>query len=72
VLLVIVVLGIVAFYLAERFWISRKVEEVNPERMREFEHAATEKLEDLRDELREHIPFKQHRGEHKERKSDGD
>ncbi len=72
VLLVIVVVGIVGFYLAERFWISRKVEEVNPERVREFEHAATEKLEDLRDELREHIPFKQHRGEHKERKSDGD
>lgn len=72
VLLVIVVLGIVGFYLAERFWISRKVEEANPERLQEFEHAATEKLQDLREELQEHIPFKQHRGEHKERKSDGD
>ncbi len=72
VLLVIVVLGIVGFYLAERFWISRKVEEVNPERLQELEHAATEKLQDLREELQEHIPFKQHRGEHKERKSDGD
>lgn len=72
VLLVIVVLGIVGFYLAERFWISRKVEEVNPERLQELEHAASEKLHDLREELQEHIPFKQHRGEHKERKSDGD
>lgn len=72
VLLVIVVLGIVGFYLAERFWISRKVEEVNPERLQELEHAATEKLHDLRDEIQEHIPFKQHRGEHKERKTDGD
>ena len=72
VLLVIVVLGIVGFYLAERFWISRKVEEANPERLQEFEHAATEKLQDLREEIQEHIPFKQHRGEHKERKSDGD
>lgn len=72
VLLVIVVLGIVGFYLAERFWISRKVEEVNPERLHELEHAATEKLQDLREEIQEHIPFKQHRGEHKERKSDGD
>jgi membrane protein DedA with SNARE-associated domain len=72
VLLVIVVLGIVGFYLAERFWISRKVEEVNPERLQELEHAATEKLHDLREEIQEHIPFKQHRGEHKERKSDGD
>lgn len=69
VLLVIVVLGIVAFYLAERFWISRKVEEADPERLQELEHAATEKLQDLREEIQEHIPFK-HRD--KERKSDGD
>lgn len=72
VLLVIVVLGIVGFYLAERFWISPKVEEATPERLQELEHAATEKLQDLREEIQEHIPFKQHRGEHKERKSDGD
>jgi len=72
VLLVIVIVGIVAFYLAERFWISPKVEEANPDRLQELEHAATEKLQDLREEIQEHIPFKQHRGEHKERKSDGD
>jgi membrane protein DedA with SNARE-associated domain len=72
VLLVIVVIGIAAFYFAERFWISRKVEEANPERLHELENAATEKLQDLREELQEHMPFKQHRGEHKERKSDGD
>lgn len=72
VLLVIVVVGIAAFYFAERFWISRKVEEVNPERLQELEHAASEKLQDLREEIQEHMPFKQHRGEHKERKSDGD
>lgn len=72
VLLVIVVLGIIGFYLAERFWVSRKVEEANPERLQELEHAASEKLQDLREEIQEHIPFKQHRGEHKERKSDGD
>ncbi len=72
VLLVIVVVGIAAFYFAERFWISRKVEEVNPERLQELEHAATEKLQDLREEIQEHMPFKQHRGEHKERKTDGD
>ena len=51
VLLVIVVLGIAAFYFAERFWISRKVEEVNPERLQELEHAASEKLQDLREEI---------------------
>ena len=72
VLLVIVVVGIAGFYFAERFWISRKVEEADPERLQELEHAATEKLQDLREEIQEHMPFKQHRGEHKERKTDGD
>src|SRR6267378_5274193 len=54
ILLVIVVLGIAGFYLAERFWLSKKVEEVNPERFQEFEHAAQEKLHELQDR----IPFK--------------
>ena len=73
VLLVIVVLGIVAFYLTERFWLSRKVEEADPERLQELEHAATEKLQDLRQEFREHIPFKpERRSEQKKRESDAD
>lgn len=54
ILLVIVVVGIVGFYLAERFWLSKKVEEVNPERFQEFEQAAQEKLQ----ELQERMPFK--------------
>ena len=61
VLLVIVVLGIVGFYLAERFWLSKKVEEVNPERLQELEHVAQEKLHDLKQEFQEHIPFTQSR-----------
>lgn len=74
VLLVIVVLGIAAFYLAERFWLSRKVEEADPERFQEFEHAAAEKLQDLRQEFQEHMPFKPHRTEEKKRiaKREGD
>ena len=72
VLLVIVVIGIVGFYLTERFWLSHKVEEADPERLQELEHAASEKLHDLREEIQEHIPLKRHRSEHKERKSDGD
>src|SRR5215467_6595171 len=73
VLLVIVILGVVGFYLAERFWISPKVEEASPERLQEFEHAATEKLQDLRQEVREHIPFKHpRRSEQKKPESDGD
>ena len=73
VLLVIVLLGIVAFYWIERFWLSPKVEKADPERLQELEHAATEKLQDLRQEFQEHIPFKhQRRGDHKKPESDGD
>ena len=73
VLLVIVVVGITGFYMAERFWISRKMEEADPERLQELEHAASEKLQDLRQEFQEHIPFKQQRrGEQKKRESDAD
>ena len=73
VLLVIVVIGIVGFYLAERFWISPKVEKADPERLQELEHAAAEKLQDLREEVREHIPFKHpRRSDHNKPESDGD
>jgi len=74
VLLVIVVLGIVGFYLIERYWLSPKMEEANPERLQELEHAAAEKLQDLREEIQEHIPFT-HRDEKKrvaKREGDGD
>jgi membrane protein DedA with SNARE-associated domain len=58
ILLVIVVLGIVAFYLAERFWLSKKVEDVNPDLLQGFEQAAQERVQGLR----ERIPFtSQHR-----------
>jgi membrane protein DedA with SNARE-associated domain len=58
VLLVIVVIGIAGFYLAERFWLSPKVEEADPERLQELEQVAQEKLHDLKQEIQEHIPFK--------------
>ena len=54
ILLVIVVVGIASFYFAERFWLSKKVEEVDPERFQEFEQAAQEKFQ----EFQERIPFK--------------
>jgi membrane protein DedA with SNARE-associated domain len=73
VLLVIVVLGIVGFYLAERFWISPKVEEADPERLQELEHAASEKFQDLKQEFQEHIPFKHpRRSDPSKRETDGD
>jgi len=69
VLLVIVVVGITGFYLAERFWLSPKVEEADPERLQEFEHAAQEKLQGLRQEFQEHIPFKQARQDQKKKQA---
>ena len=69
VLLVIVVVGIAGFYLAERFWLSPKVEEADPERLQELEHAAQEKLQGLRQEFQEHIPFKQSRQEHQKKRA---
>jgi membrane protein DedA with SNARE-associated domain len=67
VLLVIVVVGITGFYLAERFWLSRKVEEADPERLQELEQVAQEKLQGLKQEFQEHIPFKQARHEDQEK-----
>ncbi len=55
VLLVIVIAGVAGFYFAERFWLSPKVEEVNPERFQELEQAAHEKLQELSQEFHERI-----------------
>ncbi|HZH29927.1 MAG TPA: DedA family protein [Pyrinomonadaceae bacterium] len=55
-LLVIVVVGIAGFYLAERYWLSPKVEEVDPERVHEFEENVQEKLQELGEEIKEHLP----------------
>jgi membrane protein DedA with SNARE-associated domain len=70
VLLVIVVVGIAGFYLAERFWLSKKVEEADPERLQELEQAAQEKLQGLKQEFQEHIPFKQSRREDEKKRVD--
>ena len=65
-LLIIVIIGIASFYFVERFWLSKKVEEADPDRLQELEHAAQEKFQDLRQEFQEHIPFKgQRRPDHK-------
>src|SRR5712691_1081018 len=68
VLLVIVVVGIIAFYLTERLWLSKKVEDADPERLQELEQAAQETLHGLRQEFQEHIPFKPPRGAKKEKR----
>jgi uncharacterized membrane protein len=79
VLLVIVIVGIVGFYLVERFWLSQRVERANPELLQELEHVAHEKLHDLKQEFQEHIPFtharrdeQKKRVESKRSETDGD
>jgi len=55
-LLVIVVAGIAGFYLAERYWLGKKVEEADPERIHELEQVAQEKLHEIGQEIRENLP----------------
>ncbi len=69
-LLVIVVLGIIGFYLVERFYLSPKVEEADPEKLQELEHAAQEKLHDLKQEIQEHMHLKPSRPDEPKRGRD--
>jgi hypothetical protein len=50
--------GILAFYLVKRLWVSKKVEEAEPEKLQEIEHAAIEGLKELKEEIREKIHLK--------------
>ena len=76
VLLVIVVLGIVGFYLMERYWLSKKVEEADPERIQNIEHAAQEMVNELKEEIQEriHLPRRKEspKQEQKHRGAEGD
>lgn len=63
ILLVIVVVGVLGVYLAERLWLSKKVEDVNPELIQDFELAAQGKVQ----ELRERMPFGPQHQRRKER-----
>lgn len=52
-LLIIVIVGVVGFYLVERLWLSKKVEEADPERLKELEHAAQGKFQEIKIEVQE-------------------
>src|SRR2546421_3088799 len=58
ILLGILIGGIVVFYLIKRRWVSKRVEEVQPERIQEIEQKAIEGLKEFKDEIREKIHFK--------------
>jgi membrane protein DedA with SNARE-associated domain len=69
-LLIVLVIGVVGFYLVERFWLSRKVEEADPERLKELELAAQGRLQEIKVEVQEfkeemqeriHLPHLQRR-----------
>ncbi len=79
VLLVIVVCGVAGFYLMERYWLGKKVEEADPERIQNLEHAAQDVLHDIKEEIQEriHLPRrkdspKQEHTRRKERGAEGD
>lgn len=61
ILLVIVIVGVVGVYLVKRTWLSKKVEEAEPERLQEIEHAAIEGLREFKEELQEKIHLKSSR-----------
>jgi hypothetical protein len=50
-LFIIVICGIVTFYLIERYWLSKKVEEVTPEQIHKLEHAAQATFHDLQERM---------------------
>lgn len=50
-LFIIVLSGVVAFYFIERYWLSKKVEEVTPEQLHKLEHAAQATFHDLQERM---------------------
>lgn len=58
ILLIIVIVGVLGVYLVKRFWLSKKVEEAEPERLQEIEHAAIEGLKEFSEEIQEKIHLK--------------
>jgi hypothetical protein len=55
-LLVLVAVFVIGFYLAERYWLSKKVEETDPETIQRLEQAAEEKIQEIKEEINEHLP----------------
>lgn len=56
ILLAVVAVGVVGFYLAEKYWLSKKVEEANPATIQKFEQAAEEKFQEIREEIHDILP----------------
>ena len=52
----VVAVGVVGFYFAEKYWLSPRIEEADPEAIQKFEQAAEERLHEIRDEISEILP----------------
>jgi membrane protein DedA with SNARE-associated domain len=69
----VIALGIAGFYFAEKYWLSKKVEEASPETVQKIERAAEEKLHEIKDELQELIPLARQKEAPKQKsKAEGD
>jgi membrane protein DedA with SNARE-associated domain len=53
ILLGILIGGVLIVYLVKRRWVSKRVEEIKPERLQQIEHAAIESVKDFKDEIKE-------------------
>lgn len=73
-LLVIIVIGITGFYLAERYWLTQKVEHADPQTIHKIEQVAEEKLHEIGQEIQEtlHLPPRRRRKENKRRHRDAE
>ena len=56
VVVLVLVVGIGGFYLAEKYWLSPKIEEADPATIHKLEQAAEDKLHEIRDEISEILP----------------
>jgi membrane protein DedA with SNARE-associated domain len=56
VVVLVITLGLAGFYFAEKYWLSPRIEEANPEAVLKFEQVAGEKLHEIREEISEILP----------------
>jgi len=50
--------GVLVVYLIKRRWVSKRVEDIKPERLQEIEHKAIESVKEFKDEIKEKIHLK--------------
>jgi membrane protein DedA with SNARE-associated domain len=58
ILLGILIGGVIIVYLVKRRWVSKRVEDIKPERLQQIEHAAIESVKEFKDEIKEKIHLK--------------